>query len=484
MEYVGAGAGGALGFILGNTKGAVAGYHIGKRLGRTYRNKNMAPVRGRTVSRSSTLAPRSHSSSSHRSSASSKRPRSRSTSRSLMSISSAGTAKRVRFAAKGKAHVQTKAYTHLSAVVKKGKKRLNTRKKKPVKVTRKLRSKIYKVIDETKLHGYFQKTNWDSFSSTVDGTQAVFDFPYLGQFNTTAGASEIIGRMFSPLMVFHGVSRAYGQSPAAAYPAFATTQITPSYPVYTGSAFDRINFIVDVSRQWYTQRFKNNSNKTMFIEIYDCQTKSTSTADKPREDWNNALIEDQSAGKNAGGVGGTFTGISTLHTTPYLCKAWAKDWKAQVTKVQLEPGCTWTRNVEGPAIRYDYSKFYRDTVFQENQKFVVNSFMIIKNDLGVACEFNGLSSIPRQDIRPREFTPFLRHLIVESTYHLKYSLPEQVGFTVSAVNPTPPALPGNGRLDKRIEKYVIDVDPAFVGLQTGDFRIDEINPTDATRVNG
>lgn len=449
-ETVGGLSGAALGFIHNNLKGAKAGYKIGRHYGRTYQNKNkQMPTSGaKRKALNKMQKPRKKTKSTHTKSK---------TSKAL-----------VRSIAVQTGGASAHGASTLQAYARKGKRRVGPKKRRPVKVSRKLRSKINRVIDESKLHGYYQHVSWDRIFNLSSAAQSVTELPYVGGIVTGYPLSNAItGRMFNPLHVFHGVARAYGQPVSGTYPAFSTSNNAATFPAYAGSAFDFHNLVIDVKKQWYTQRFKNNSNKTLYLEIYDCSPKSITNADKPLEDWTSGCNDDIAAGKNPGSIN-----PSKLHTTPFLVAEWNRAWKAQVTKVTMEPGQTWMRTVEGPAIRYDYSKFWRDGVFQENQKFALSTFVILKNDLGLEVSGTPSTLTPWSNTRAAEFNSGYRHIVVESVYHLKYSIPEQAGLTTNVGG----TIVAGGRLDKRVEKYVVDVDLLGSGPATGDFRIDTQDP--------
>lgn len=382
---------------------------------------------------------------------------------------------------RGGSRLQTRASAHgghgsgiYQPGVRMGKKRLTAKTHRRVKVSKNLREKITKVINSKEIHGYFQKTSYDSMIMVNNDEQQAFDLPYLGQVATAGGtpSTTMLGHMFSPRQVFYAVARLYGQNTAGAY-------LQTTSPGFTDTIFDVANFKVEVYKQWFVQRFKNNTQKQWTMKIYDCRPRSNQNTVSPRAHWAQAMAQDANDRINP------FSNVQTnIHVSPHVSPQWNRMWKAQITTVILEPGQVWERTVEGPQQVYDFSKFYVAGQYQEYQKMATHTFVVIHPDMESEGGTYGAAPVPpafpvpvvtgKYAGRIGESNPTAYNIVVESVYHCKFILPEQAGFTLTAGTNLPAA---GGRLDRRFYKYGFETDLPTGPLEhVADVRIDVQNP--------
>lgn len=432
----------ALGYIMGDVKGAYTAHKLyGKykkmygdkkrkyssdstgsaTSGRTRKfNTNRSVMFERRPSTSSTISAGSARSSSRRSSVSLR------SSRSDRSVASRG--------------------SNFSAA-KKGKKRVKSLHKgtgnKKVKVSKKLRAKVKKVIEGNDPKGYYQSVNTGILSKPGDSYQSV----------SVVGAQTFDtfnGLFFSPTQINNAASILWNRK-------------TPNWGSSTNyndsSNFNWNNARINVIKQWATIKMKNNSQRNYSVAIWTCVNKVKRVAVDPLTEWQSAITEDIAANVSQAPMTS-----SILYNTPYLSKSWSNNWSAEVKKIFLKPGEEYVHTISGPSKLYDFRKYWAGSTAYTMLKGDVGLMMISQLDL-CGCATSGYG-------RAAEAGGQGYGVVYETNYYCKLEVPEQAGIawltTPTGVTASEP-LPATGtvtNLGEKSDRYYIDVyRPTLAGNQ-------------------
>lgn len=306
--------------------------------------------------------------------------------------------------------------------------------KRPVKVSRMLRKKIMKVLDNDRVVGrythvsYYQITPGKPFSGAFDDQQTVEYFGmYTSQLPAGAGGSNRI--LFSPMWVLYSVGR-----------LLQSNQVTKAngYPiVYSDIAnitnTKYLNFYtarVKVLKQSAIYRMRNNTGRVVTCKVYCLSPKTVDSSFgnvgyNCKDVWNNNLdIQDNiDADGNIKGENPTSVKLETLYANPKQSQGFRAHYKVEETIVTLEPGKEYVYKVDGPAMEYDFAKFWLNNGFYDKQKFTKTVLFVCYNDLvrtslGVTGRYTDQSVNDPQSI------------LIEQTCFIKYAIPDQAGFMI------------------------------------------------------
>lgn len=326
-----------------------------------------------------------------------------------------------------------------SVKVKTSKKSIRVPGKKKIKVSKSLRQKIGKVLEDKKMNGYFQATQVEvgfQPGSTNGGQQA-----------QGVPALQDVG-LFHPALILHAASRLWNSK---AKPG------TFTYALGDAGNLDTKAIQIEVQRQWWTHRLKNNSQRVMFITIYKCQPRGTKVSKTPANAWIDGLAQTGTIGTNVANIG-----FSVLYTTPQLSPEFNNSYKTETLKFTMDPGQSVEFNVQGPRMVYDFQKFYTSGV--ADPKFSFDCLMLAVGHIDTVVGALNTGHAAQSNVSEK--------LIWESTYHCKLSIPETVGLKALAAYPAPGVMMN---LTERQHRFCID-DYSPTGAYGAYVEINEDNP--------
>ncbi|ASH99183.1 capsid protein [Chiunvirus melani] len=274
-----------------------------------------------------------------------------------------------------------------------------------VKVSRKLRAKIIEVTDGNKIQGYYQDNRIDVLDpGALGGRQNVEIFPNRG------GAAS--GYMFNYDRVLHAASRLWN------------TKAAVQNPVYS----DALNFspndtVINVEKQWWTFELRNNSTRTATLKFCKMRMKRGCAQTLPYDTWVNGLAQMTTSGELVGGAT-----INTMFTMPTLSTQFKTAYKLEVIKVVLEPGQSYTFNIEGPAMTYHGQDFFDNGTYRPVQKQDTLGFVIEHVDMvGTHATSEGAAGNAGFAPDTTEANQAQERVYMRSTYHCRLNMPEKVG---------------------------------------------------------
>lgn len=416
-DYIGRIAAGTLGYIHGNTRGAIVANQMYSRFKPYFWRKNLnkniqmaptpkrlskskpsvrigrkpslrgPPVRGRSMSVSSGVSSKSAASSSLK--------------RILFSQSASGTSGIKSVASKRKG----------GKVAKEGI-------KKKVKVPKLLRKQVKQILSTS-----FPHTG--TFCETFAEKKYFNDF---GQSLRSVGnQSNVIRQHFDPNYVMHAASVLFNQKAG-----------TPTPLIVDPRNFNPRTTLIKVLKQSATYRFKNNSGRTMTIKIYAWSPKGKlpSAQDDPATMWIETMANEANASNK---LNINSASPNTLYATPYMCRTLMQTFTFDCTTVVLEAGKEYNYVLNGPNnMDYDFSKFWDPTSstpdFQNQQKFIKGVFIVGYYDQAATT-----TGAPSRQVSFASGSPY--GLLVETTNYIKLAMPEQTGLvdpgTIVAGDPVP-----------------------------------------------
>lgn len=361
-------SGATLGYILGGTRGAKAGYKVGKL---AQNSRNMAPIRKRKST--STVMAR--------------------TKRRDSTTSTKGNQR------------ESKYIPHDSSRITVKRKR-KSKPKKSVKVSTNLRKKIKKVLEHAKIPGYLQETAYQklSFDNTTTQRQVV-------QYDNTTGT--LVDAFFSPGRILDAASVLWNNK---------TILQAPKLIADTGN-FDNKGIKVYIKNAYTKQEFRNNTQRIMTLQIVEFSAKSNQVAGDPLGVWQAALLFQTAAqGANQNGYV-----KEALHAMPTILPDFNRLFSTRVTKIVLQPGGQYNHFIQGPKdVLYDYQKMWNGNTFQNNNKNAVYCSYIYYPDV-INTTTNGVGRVGGTPAG----TEFLG-ITVETTHCYHMAMPEQTGFVVAA----------------------------------------------------
>lgn len=423
-ESLGGIAGGLLGYIHNNTKGAVAGYKLGKTLGKRFSKKKlMAPIPRGTKRK----APNSF-----KSKAVSKVPRMGD--RNVRTFKS-----NVKRRPKGRVSGPRNSTTVGKS--KKYNKKVHYKKHVKTKVSRKLRAKIEKVISGRDYPGFYHSVFYGTQVVPAQNTQAVF--PLL--------ADNLQQYHFSPQQILNAASVLWNGKPV------------PVAGPFIGDVFnfDPKQTTVYVRKSWAVHQLKNNTQRTLYLKMFNCRPKNDQNGFDAIGQWVSCLAE--MAGSGAGGLyseNPLGTAVTTLHSDPRGLKGFSKWWTTEVTQYTMDPGQVVDYVVQGPSdVKYDFSKYYDGTTYMPVQKIGRFVFGVLYGDLTYGTLAGAARGVGNS---------VLNSLAWESNAYYAMDMPDKAGIVGVGIA-------GLGtQLQERHNAYSIYVNQPLIGAAFG--RVDEENP--------
>jgi len=211
------------------------------------------------------------------------------------------------------------------ASVRKGfKKSVNVQKKRRVSVSPKFRKGVQQVMEEKMPRGTYMKT----------GMMGNIQVPTNNKQNITVFMPTSSGVIFSPQQYLDAVSVLWNGKTATANSAFGDTN---NFNPYTTK--------INVINSSCTIRFRNNSQRTMMVDLVEARSKNQKVAYNPIGQWSTCLSTDIGIGA---AVGMAATDYEIMYNKPQYTSDYNKYYTEAVTKVTLEPGQVYTWFIQGP----------------------------------------------------------------------------------------------------------------------------------------
>lgn len=330
----------------------------------------------------------------------------------------------------------------LPNVIRKSKTKVS--RKKDVKVSRNFKLKVNKALETKWLTGTFRSNQIESWNvGTLGGRQTVERYP-------NNGLSRA-GYLFSAERVLHVASRCFNGKAAAQNPL-----------ITDAGMFEVTSTKVEVLKQYWKFKLRNNSQRTMFLKFYQCVPKTYQVVMDPPTAW----LEGVNQGISDGSIKGMLALTNTIYTTPNVSAQFKEHFKTSVVEITMEPGQSYEYVAEGPAKLYEMEKFYSRLVYN-----FVNKGDVINMGVGyLDLAYGNSGIIANKHGHVEESGDSSDRLIIESSYFCKVRMPEPTGFT--QVVPTPGAIKTN---DQRKEVYVYDEFLTELAYGEPD-RVDPIDP--------
>lgn len=330
---------------------------------------------------------------------------------------------------------------------------------KRVKVSKEFKKKVKQVLSDKLPQGYAQEIyvrylNGPSFNNK----QAVDSI-------SNGAVDSIPGQYFSPSQIINIASFLWGNVP------YSVNQN------YNTGIFNYENTKINVKKQWVTVKYRNNTQRSYTIVIYASRRKNKiplGAQTKMLDDWNSALANDTTGGVNIGTVSS-----STIYATPYMCKQVMDNWTIESTKVVLAPGEEYVYTLDGPSKMYDFRKNWINGLVAGAAKETVDLCHVCYCDMVL----NAAGTIVGR-IGENNHTNGYAVVYEVNTYY-KLEMPDQTGITWAtapgAGNATQ-ALPVNGgttMLGNRRDAYAIwqNGDVTAIPAANTVLRVDRETPT-------
>lgn len=416
-------SGAVLGYIHYGYRGAKLGYKYGKYSAKlTRKNNNMAPTPP-----ASTRRKRTHSVSNSRG-----RSANIERGRKLMrmpSSSRSSSRSTVRYNFKVSRPLPRDDAVALRAPsIRRGRKKgVSFKKVKKVPISRQFVKKVHEALEPGMCKGVYREMNTYNFDFSPNFGNRQMTF----RLGSNVNGDQML---FNPQRVLDAASVLYNGKTATDSSKYV---ITGNYPQQANS-FDPHTVKVTVLNSYAKHVIKNNSQRNVMLEIYDCAPKVNMNLNKDGDaltQWNNAMafentIQGGSTVNQLINVGNT--NPNTLYATPQMSKLFMTKFKVETTSVVLAPGQTYDYIVQGPnKVIYDFAKFWSpsntsgtEEFFDLQRRFTRNVIFTVKLDVvhgntpgsGVAGRF-GPSTTSGINLG--------RGLLVESTNYYRIEIPSQ-----------------------------------------------------------
>lgn len=281
--------------------------------------------------------------------------------------------------------------------------------KKKEKLPKGFAKKVALALKKTAPRGVYSEVVQDVMFNQFDNLQNPQPVPYALVTNSTTTCQ---GLLFDPTQVLYAASTLFN-----GFQGVSKTK-TPG----AAGLFNYQNIVVDVINSSADMVIHNNSQRTYILDIYDCAVKVPGNYANIRTEWINAMTQDANSGVNP-----LNSSIANMYQCPNLSPEFKKYHKTGLQHVVLEPGQIHTLVIPGPKMmKYDFTKFWKDGVFINQQKMVRKPLIIAKLDVIGAKTSGGLSSTTGR-LR-EEGIVGVNGLLIETKVNYKISMPEQTGF--------------------------------------------------------
>lgn len=377
MEFLSGLSGGALGYIHGNTRGAIKGWKAGRKL---YQNRNtMAAPKRKRASKVSTKNKR-------------------------RTTKSTGTRRKTArtTAAIGNSRAVAKTTNRKQSGV------LN-KKQRNVKVTKAFREKVKKATEPMHNFGYKQEQQYRLALAPAANQQ--------NHFYTLDGAAGL----FSPLRVAHAAAVLFNGKPDSSVPS-------------TDSAYDfgRQNTEITVKKQWVNYTLKNVSLREMTCKVWEIAPRGKMPPSQdPFSTWVSGLSMDMNIDQAVGGV--NLNSVSVLFKG--LCPTANKHFRNQFNIVEktiiLEAGQTHKWSVQGPAMKYELANYHDGDTNIINELWGVTRWTLVSYHQDLVTQ-SGFAGVWEDADAPERL---LHGLALEAIVHYVIQAPDTTGFSTGITVP-------------------------------------------------
>nr|WAE42727.1 MAG: capsid protein [Cressdnaviricota sp.] len=347
-----------------------------------------------------------------------------------------------------------------------GKKNVRQKGHKPIKVSRSLRRKISKVINDKMIHGHFHQltVNKKVLNVLTDGGKNIWPAGGMNVYNSVSPDLTTSNPqwLFTPSMWTHVVSLLFFKKTATGTELWNSTnsqiQSTGNFNVSSSTGFGRLKFTVKSSHMSYL--YKNIGTQAAILEFYVCRPRRKS-------EWNPLTVDIASMSNTiplATSVG-TVTGVDQTGIAEpmlYLCQSgiidtgngvlspvqcygvptfssgqyatmaigldpivfptWRGAYAFERIKVTLQPGQEYNLKVMGPQnMEMDSAKWWQNALFQDIQMYSRSVMVSIYHEMGMDTNLNKPEFI-RSGVSNSGYG-----IAVSSNLHVKVSMPETTG---------------------------------------------------------
>jgi len=376
MNYAGGLSGAALGFIAGDLPGAFWGANLGYQAGKTYQNSMK-----RKADSSRTANPKRRNS---------KIPTS-SYSKYLRKSIKAG-AKLRKSAGHSKDNTtsnfksESSSNQRKAAVINRNSSKVSFKKKPSVRISRRFKLQVTKALEPSKSFGRYTEIGVSNsqLPLSLGGKQ------FAGRLCLDAGAG-VGSLLFSPLEVLDQASVLFNSKTDS---QTSKAQASGLNTTISGNTLDFRSVKINVVNQYYKLVMRNNSPRTVSIQLYECSPKHRQnvidTGDTLTQLEGTLINESSNAtGSNAGKqINMNAVSINTLYVGPHTCPTIYKHWSFEKHDITMDPGQTYTHIIQGPTGVYDFSKFWKtdnsgasDVFLNIIPQFSRHVFMTYRNDI-------------------------------------------------------------------------------------------------------
>ena len=283
--------------------------------------------------------------------------------------------------------------------------------KKRVKISKSFKEKVEKSLRSKTHKGYYQENQLEGLRvGTLSNRQNVIRFPSVNQ--------PFSGSLFNAARIIHVASRLWNGKAA-----------TLDHDLNLGGNFDIYSTKIDVYKQWWTFRARNNTERTLFVQVHKAQPKKNSAdMGDPIQAWEDGLATQWTNGElisNAAEPGGgpaLYPKKETLYLPPEQSTQFRKTYKNHTTKFVVAPGQTFEWNVNGPSKVYDFNKHYEKQDFYNFQKDDVWQMLVVHTD---TTNFTGETG----SVSHSRIATLGNSLIIEGTYHVSMACPDRTGMS-------------------------------------------------------
>lgn len=333
--------------------------------------------------------------------------------------------------------------------------------KKPLKLSDKFKKSVKQVLRNYGPKGYAHERFYDRI---LPGNMKNLNFDVgRGYVKASSGATQVdpttsAVMYFDPRKIYSIASCLFGG-----------TQPQGVKDYVTGTGFNAETLQVDVLRQWVKLEMKNNTSRTLHVKIYTWQFKDNQSLllnGSFVQDWATTVATEAANplfGNQINVAGAT---TETLGMSPSFSPEMRSRFRIEEKLVMLEPGKSYVHTVQGDSMLYDFAKFQENGVVKDYHKFVKGCMISCCTDLtGSTLTPNTLPAQERPGVPlvvPTDFSGLPTHrwtklqtegalftspygLLIESQYNYVIRMPEQAGYTVTAVPKTEQSL--NNRKD-------------------------------------
>jgi len=347
--------------------------------------------------------------------------------------------------------------------------------KKPVPMSRKFREKVKQVINSTKIRGRYESTRVGQIGAVHDVATPGFSSsvltvgPYTSQgMIVTPGSAALSNarywyaglptldnvtfghdwNFFTPQKIMDAASILWNNKTISvdysltAFNFILPTTAATGAPVgATPAAPNSQGHVIHVRNSYVKWEMKNNSQRTVYLDIYHCVPKVTHPTQLPLETLNDGIaIMLTDATYRQLRVGTTDEMITNPQVEPNTIPAFAATYKYEKITMGLAPGETCTHYLQGPK-NYDleYNKLYpggQDMTGFLYKKCTVSVMIAVRLDLQYAT-VGATAAAPRGSGRymlaAQPDDQIATPVSIETHEVFDLAMPEQSGFYQRAV---------------------------------------------------